>query len=122
MFQYSITLKWSLEDEGYIATIAELPGVSAFGKTPEKAVSEVKVAAELCIETLKEEGKAPPLPSYLPDYSGQLRLRMPKTLHQRLSELAEEEGVSLNSQILSFVSEKLGESGSNPEFEKSLSF
>jgi predicted HicB family RNase H-like nuclease len=35
--------------------------------------------------------------------SGQLRIRMPHTLHQHLSELAETEGVSLNHLIVALL-------------------
>lgn len=38
------------------------------------------------------------------DYSGRLLLRMPKTLHQRLAEAAEKEGVSLNQYIVFLLS------------------
>ena len=34
------------------------------------------------------------------EYSGQLRLRMPKSLHRQLSRKAAEEGVSLNQYVV----------------------
>ncbi|MDD4170208.1 MAG: toxin-antitoxin system HicB family antitoxin, partial [Desulfotomaculaceae bacterium] len=36
----------------------------------------------------------------IPDYSGQLRIRIPKSLHRSLSERAKEENVSLNQFIV----------------------
>ncbi len=66
MFQYSINLMWSVKDESYIATIQEFPGLSAFGKTPEEAVKEAKIACELFIEDMLEEGEEIPKPAIIP--------------------------------------------------------
>jgi len=40
------------------------------------------------------------------DYSGKTLLTMPKTLHRKLSEAAEAEGVDLNQYIISLLSEQ----------------
>ena len=39
---------------------------------------------------------------------GRITLRLPKKLHERLTIAAEQQGVSLNTLIISFVSESLG--------------
>lgn len=41
-------------------------------------------------------------------FSGQLRLRMPSSLHRELSEKAEQEGVSLNSYLVYLLSKNFG--------------
>lgn len=41
-----------------------------------------------------------PLPNKVSDYSGKFVIRLPKTLHQRLSIEADQEGVSLNQWAL----------------------
>jgi len=110
MFKYSLQIKWSDEDNGYIATAPELPGLSAFGKTPEEAVSELKIAAEAYLEALKESGQAIPVPEKLAPYSGQIRLRMPKSLHAKLAAAAAVDDISLNTYIISLLSERHGES------------
>ena len=66
MFQYSINLMWSVKDESYIATIPEFPGLSAFGKTPEEAVKEAKIACKLFIEDMREDGEEIPKPATIP--------------------------------------------------------
>jgi len=48
--------------------------------------------------------KSYPLPSSDNSYSGKLLVRMPKSLHRRLAETAEREGVSLNQYIVSLLS------------------
>lgn len=104
MFQYSIILQWSDEDEGYVALVPELPGISAVGDNADEAVYEVQEAASLCLEAIKEEGETLPEPKKLLDYSGQLRIRMPRSLHERLATQSKMEGVSLNSYILHLLS------------------
>ncbi len=62
MNKYTIEIFFSEEDKGYIAIVPELPGCSAFGKTEEKSLEEIKVAMELWLETAKKEGKNIPKP------------------------------------------------------------
>jgi predicted RNase H-like HicB family nuclease len=108
MSNYSFTVRWSDEDEGYIAVCPEFPGVSAWGETPDDAIREVQVALELSIEIRNEEGWELPAPWKVTHYSGQFRLRVPAWLHQQLAERAELEGVSLNTLAVSYLAAGLG--------------
>ena len=60
---YSIWIVPSDEDGGFIAVVPELPGCSAFGETEEEALSEVKVAIGLWLDTARQEGREIPEPS-----------------------------------------------------------
>jgi predicted HicB family RNase H-like nuclease len=106
VFKYSIDLIWSDEDEGYVATIPEFPGLSAFGITPEEAVKEAKIAALGFIKIFKEDGCKLPDHETLKPFSGQLRVRIPKSLHASLSDEAKKEGISLNTYIVHLLSER----------------
>lgn len=108
MQKYSFRLHWSEEDECHIATCPAFPGLSAWGESREEAIREAGIALELAIEQYIEDGWDLPAPRPLQEYSGQTRLRLPKSAHQRLAELAEEDGVSLNTLLVSIVSEYLG--------------
>lgn len=57
---YQITVAWSEVDEAFEARVPALKGCLAYGDTPEKAVKEVKIAADLWIEAVKKNGFAPP--------------------------------------------------------------
>ena len=59
---YAIEIFYSEEDEGFIAVVPKLPDCSAFGKTEEKALQEVKIAMNLWLKTAKEMGKSIPVP------------------------------------------------------------
>ena len=70
---YSCNVRWSDEDEAFVATVPELPGVSGIGDTVDQAAAEAHVAAELAVKVLEEDGAPVPEPELLPAYSGQFR-------------------------------------------------
>lgn len=54
---YSFRLKYSLEDQGYIATLPEISGLSAFGESPEEAITESQQALQLYIEAYQLQNR-----------------------------------------------------------------
>lgn len=105
--KYSFNIKYSSEDEGFIATCPEFPGLSAFGETEEEAVIEARIALGGFIESYIEAGRTLPEPNQVREFSGQLRLRLTKSLHRSLSVRAESEGVSLNTLLIQCIQEGL---------------
>ena len=89
MKKHAVSIKWSDEDNGFIASIPGIKALSAFGVTQEEALCELNIAAEAYFESLKKVGKPLPAEQKVIPYSGQLRLRMPKSLHAALSYGAE---------------------------------
>lgn len=83
MDNYSIKIVWSDEDEAYIALIPEFEGLSAFGDDWIEAAEEAKDALNGFIQVYKEDGKRLPESEKLKPYSGQLRIRIPKTLRDK---------------------------------------
>jgi len=120
MHNYRFNIAWSNEDQVYFATCPAFPGLSAFGDSPSEALAEAQIALGAFIEIYEEEGRLLPTPQVIVEYSGQTRLRMPKSLHARLARTAENEGVSLNSLIVSFLAEKVGEVGIISEVKNEL--
>ncbi len=106
MSKHSVVIKWSDSDDGFIATVPELEGLSAFGNTPEEAAKELSEAKELYLEVLEEDGEEIPEPDLLKPYSGQIRLRLPRELHASLSERAKQENISLNTYLVYLLSER----------------
>jgi len=66
MKDYHINIFYSEEDGGYIADIPDLEHCSAFGITPEEALTEALTAKQAWLEAAKSEGKKIPLPRYRP--------------------------------------------------------
>ena len=106
MNKHAISIKWSDEDNGFIATIPGIQGLSAFGTTREEALSELNVSSEAYFESLKKSGRQLPDEEKIITYSGQIRLRMPRSLHADLSNRAKDEGISLNTYIVTLLSER----------------
>lgn len=106
MDKYPISIKWSDEDGGYVATIPGVQGLSALGESTDEALSELKIAADAYFKSLKKAGRPMPVFETIIPFSGQLRLRMPKSLHAELSQAAESESVSLNTYIITLLSKR----------------
>ena len=66
MKDYHINIFYSEEDGGYIADIPDLKSCSAFGETPDQALTEVMIVKETWLAVAKSNGKPIPLPEYRP--------------------------------------------------------
>lgn len=65
MAEYSIFIKYDPIDRIYVASVPELPGCMAHGKTKEQALKEIEIAKELWIETALEDGQTIPDPDFM---------------------------------------------------------
>ena len=79
----------------YVARVAELPHCLIHGNTPQEALEEIEEVKRDWIESNLERGLKIPEPRAR-KYSGQIRLRIPPTLHRMLVDRALLEGTSLN--------------------------
>jgi len=107
---YSIRIVWSDDEGGYIATSPEFEDLSAFGATPREAADQLESVVRAAIATYRESGWPLPEPKRVHEHSGQLRLRLPRSLHGRLADEAERDGVSLNTLIVTYLAMRTGES------------
>ena len=82
------------------ARVLELDGCQTTGETFEEAYESLKEAMEGWIEAKLEGGFEVPLPVGHEDFSGKFLVRIPKSLHYKLSVEAQREGVSLNQYTL----------------------
>jgi predicted RNase H-like HicB family nuclease len=107
-FNYRVVVEWSEEDDAFIARVPALPGCAAHGRTPESATREAVVAARGIIESMRAHGDALPASDVTTGHSGQLRLRLPRSLHERLSRMAALDGVSLNQELVALLASSAG--------------
>lgn len=84
---------------GWFVRIKELPGCISQGETPEEALAMIGDAMRGWLEVSIESGDPIPEPREEEEFSGKFMVRLPRSLHRRLVELAQEEGVSLNQYI-----------------------
>ena len=101
-FPYNIIIRHVTDESGtyFFAKVQELEGCMSDGETVEEAHANIREAMEGWIETRLEAGLDVPTPINVDDYSGKFVVRLPKSLHARLSIEAEKEGVSLNQYTL----------------------
>lgn len=91
---YQVVLHWSDEDECYIATLPAWQNAKTHGRTIEQASRNAMDVLTMLIADAKKRGHA--FPPVQKRFSGNLRLRLPESLHAKLAREAEREGVSLN--------------------------
>ncbi len=105
---YTIILKRH-DDQGiyWVARIAELPHCLIHGDTPEEAVREIEDVKNDWIQSNLEDKLPIPEPT-ASKYSGEIRLRMPPSLHQLLAQRASNEGVSLNQYMIAGLARSVG--------------
>ncbi|MGD0555458.1 MAG: type II toxin-antitoxin system HicB family antitoxin [Streptosporangiaceae bacterium] len=63
MNDYQIQVRWSPEDEAWIASVPDLSYCAAHGATPHEAVAEVEVAAEAWLRAARTTGRPVPAPT-----------------------------------------------------------
>jgi antitoxin HicB len=93
------------EDGDYVAEVQELSGCIADGETANEAIVNLREAMKSWIESRMEAGFSIPEPRSSDEYSGKVLLRMPKSLHRRLAQQAEIEGVSMNQYVVSLLTD-----------------
>ena len=89
---------------GYVVSYPDLPGCITCGETLESAIKNAADAKKEWIEATLEEGGTVPEPDSLSDYSGQFKLRIPRSLHRALAEQSKKEGISMNQYCIYLLS------------------
>lgn len=93
---YKIELIPDMEEGGYAVSCPELPGCISCGDTIEEAMINIEDAKMAWLSAALDDGMVIPEPENLDHYSGQFKIRMPKSLHKQLAEHSKREGISMN--------------------------
>ncbi len=96
------------EGGGYLITFPDFADCVSDGETVEEAIANGRQALKETISALRLAGHAIPVASAAITASGKFVARVPKTVHAKLSSRARAEGVSLNTLVVSLLSEGLG--------------
>ena len=101
---YKLEIVPDIDEGGFVARYPELPGCITVGDTLEAVVKNLNDAKIEWITAALEDGNTIPEPSTYDDYSGQFKLRLPKSLHKLLADQSKEEGVSMNQYCVYLLS------------------
>ena len=93
---YRMEIVPDMEEGGFAISFPELPGCLTCADTIEKAIANAEDAKKEWFIAAMKEGLEIPEPITLDNYSGQFKLRIPKSLHHTLAIHAKEEGISMN--------------------------
>ena len=104
---YRIEIIREQEEGGYVLHCPELSGCITCGETIQEGLEMLEDAKKCWFTACLEDGVSIPEPARLEDYSGQFKLRMPKSLHTQLAQRSSEEGVSMNQYCVYLLSKGL---------------
>lgn len=102
--EYRLVIEPDEDEGGYTAYFPELPGCITSADTLEDIVPMAEDAKREWMLTSLEMGHEIPEPRPLDSYSGQFKLRIPKSLHKKLAEHSKEENVSMNQYCVYLLS------------------
>ena len=101
---YRMEIVEDKDEGGFVVSYPDLPGCITCGETVEKAVANAADARREWIEAALEEGIKINEPDNLEGYSGQFKLRLPRSLHRLLAEHSKREGISMNQYCVYLLS------------------
>lgn len=101
---YRMEIVEDKDEGGYVVSYPDLPGCITCGETIEAAISNAVDAKKAWIEVALESGIEIHEPESLDGYSGQFKLRIPRSLHKTLAEHSKREGISMNQYCLYLLS------------------
>lgn len=109
--KYPVAIRPLTKEEGggFLVEFPQLPGCMADGATVEEALCQAEDALESWLATAKEFHDVIPKPQLDSHYSGQWRIRLPKSLHAALAARAKFEDVSLNMLAATLLAQGLGQ-------------
>ena len=92
---------------GYTAYYPDLPGCITCADSISELENVLIDAKKAWISSELKQGRDIPEPIYDGDFSGQFKLRIPKSLHKQLAQQARDEGVSMNQLCMYLLSSNL---------------
>lgn len=104
---YKVEVLEDKDEGGYVVSCPELPGCISQGESISDAMKKLKEAKELWFESMINRKREIFEPKNEEEYSGQFKLRLPKSLHKKLAEKSINEGISMNQYCLYLITNSL---------------
>lgn len=102
--KYTYRVTWSEEDGEYVGLCAEFPSLSWLARTQEDALAGIRDVVGEIVRDMRESGEDVPVPLATRSYSGKFTVRIPPSVHRKLSIQAAEARVSFNRLVSSKLS------------------
>jgi predicted RNase H-like HicB family nuclease len=112
---YRIEFIEDKKEGGFTLHCPDLKGCITCAETLDQGFAMIEDAKKCWFTACLEDGISIPEPISLDEYSGQFKLRLPKSLHKTLAERSRQEGISMNQYCLYLLS-----SGTNDSFNQRL--
>ena len=101
---YKIEIQKDEAEGGYVISFPDLKGCITCAESLEAGVLIAEDAKREWLCAALEDGYEIPEPLPVEQYSGQFKLRIPRTLHRELAEKSKREGISMNQYCLYLLS------------------
>lgn len=105
---YAVRVYREPDGSGYTAEIPDLPGCITCADTLDEVWALIEDAKQGWLELALADGDPIPEPVLEEQPSGKFTVRVPRSLHRKLSEEARREGVSLNQFVTVALAETVG--------------
>ena len=110
------------EYSGLFARVVELPGCMTQADNFEELGDMIDNAMRAWIEAMLEAGRTIPEPQPVESYSGKFIVRLPRSLHRELVQVADREGVSLNMYVAAALGKAVGQANSMKQLPTSENY
>ena len=97
---YRLEIVRDVDEGGFVASFPDLKGCITSGETVEAVAANAEDCKREWLAAALEDGYEIPEPPTDSEYSGQFKLRIPKSLHRTLAEHSKREGISMNQYCL----------------------
>lgn len=97
---YTYRVAWSVEDDEFVATVAEFPSLSWLAPCQVEALQGLEAVLTDVVLALQEQGEDVPEPISERSYSGKFNLRLGEKLHREVALRAAEENLSINQWVV----------------------
>ncbi len=101
---YKMEIIEDQDEGGFIVSYPDLPGCISCAQTIEEAIANSVDAKKAWLAAAIEDGIEIYEPDSLDNYSGQFKLRIPRSLHRSLALHSQNEGISMNQYCVYLLS------------------
>lgn len=97
---YTYRVAWSVEDDEFVATVAEFPSLSWLAPSQVQALEGLGALLADVIADMQQQSEDVPEPISERNYSGKFNLRLGEKLHREVALHAAEENLSINQWVI----------------------